>query len=107
MDTTTTAGGTSTHTLPPNSLQIDFNTPKKLNKVSGTNTTVNHVITSPEVNAARTTGGLETTMDTATNTDGATANPLPPDSVTPQKLNDISTNEKCPSDTNTHTVSTK
>ncbi len=57
--------------------------------------------------AANTTGGVETFMDTATNTDGAIANPLPPDSVTPQKLNDISTNEKCPSDANTPPVSTK
>jgi hypothetical protein len=107
MDTTTTAGGASAHILPTNSLQIDFNTPKKLNGVSSANTTVDHVITSPAMHATKTTSGVETTMDTATNADGATTNPLPPDSVALQKLNDISTNEQCPSDTNTHTVSTK
>jgi hypothetical protein len=107
MDAATTAGGTSAHTLLPNSLQIDFNTLKKLNGVSGAYTTVNCVITSPPLHAAKTTSGVETTMDTTTNADGATTNPLLPDSVTPQKLNDIRTNEKCPSDTNTHTISTK
>jgi hypothetical protein len=49
----------------------------------------------------------ETIMVTATNAQCATANPLPPDSVIPQKLNYISTNEKCPSDTNTLPLSTK
>ncbi len=43
--------------------------------------------------AANTTGGVDTIIDTATKADGAIANPLPPDSVILQKLNDISTNE--------------
>jgi hypothetical protein len=92
MDTATTAGGASAHTLPPDSLQNPFHTPKKLNGVGSTNTTVDHVITSPTMHAAKTTSGVETTMDMATNADGATANPLPPDSVTPHNLNDISPN---------------
>jgi hypothetical protein len=107
IDTAINAGGASAHNVPRDSLQINYNTPKKLNKVGGANTTVNHVITSPTVHITKTTGGVETTMNTATNTAGATTNPLSPDSVTPQKLNDISTNKMCPSDTNTHTVSTR
>jgi hypothetical protein len=82
MNTATIVDGASTHTLPPDSLQIDFNALKKLNEGGGTNTTVDRVITSPAVHATKTTGGVETTMDTPTNTDGTTANSLPPDSVT-------------------------
>jgi hypothetical protein len=77
-------------------------------KISASNTTVDGEITRVVKHATNTTGSVETIMDTTTNTDGTTANnPLPPDSVTLQKLNDISTNEKCPSDTNTLPMSTK
>ncbi len=107
MDTATNAGGTSAHTQPPDSLQIDFNTLKKLNRGSGANKTVQHVITSPAMYASETTSGMETNMETTTNAGGATISPLPPDSVTPQKQNDISTNKMCSSDTNRHTVSIK
>jgi hypothetical protein len=75
-------------------------------KISASNTTVDGEITSVVEYRANTIGGVETIMDTATN-HGATANPLPPDFVTPQKQNHISANEKCPSDTNTLLVSTK
>ncbi len=76
-------------------------------KISTRNTTANGDITRVIEQAANTTSGVETIMDTTTNADVTTANPLPPDSVTPQKLNDISNNGKCPSDTNTLLVSTK
>jgi hypothetical protein len=76
-------------------------------KISASNTTVDGEIIRDVEHAANTTGGVETIMDTTTNADGAIANPLPPDFVTPQKLNDISTNEKCSSDTNTLPVNTK
>ncbi len=75
-------------------------------KISASNTTVDGEIARVVEHAANTTGGVETFMDTATNADG-TINPLSPDSVTPQKLHDISTNEKCPSETSTHPVSAK
>ena len=64
-------------------------------------------ITQVVEHTTNTSGDVETIMDTTANADGTIANPLPPDSVTPQKLNDISTNKKCPSDTNTLPVSTK
>jgi hypothetical protein len=75
-------------------------------KTSATNTTVNGEITTVVKHAAKTTGGVETFMGAATNADGTIANHLPPDSVTLQKLNDISTNEKFPMNTNTLPVST-
>jgi hypothetical protein len=62
-------------------------------KISTGNTTVNGEITRVVEHATITTGGVEKIIDTATNADGTTTNPLPPDSVTPQKLNDISTNQ--------------
>jgi hypothetical protein len=83
MNTATTAGGASAHTPPPDSLQNPFHTPIKLNGVGGANTTVDRVITSPAMHATKTIRGVKTTMDTATNADGTTANPLPPDFVTP------------------------
>jgi hypothetical protein len=61
-------------------------------KISTSNTTVDGAITRVVEHAANTTGSVGTIMDTVTNTDGAIPNSLPPDSVTPQKLNDISTN---------------
>jgi hypothetical protein len=88
MDTASNAGSSTANPLPPDQvlgyhwLKVDV--------------MVDHVNTSSTMHAAKTTGSVETTMDTAINADGATANPLPPDFVTPQKLNDISTNEKCP-----------
>jgi hypothetical protein len=76
-------------------------------KISISNTTVDGEITMIVEHAANTTGSVETITDTTANANGATTNPPPPDSVTPHKLNDISTNEKCPSETNTYPVSTK
>jgi hypothetical protein len=76
-------------------------------KISTRNTTVSGEITRVVKHDTNTIGSVGTIMDTATNADGATATPLPPDSVTPQKLNNFSTNEKCPSEKNTHPVSTK
>ncbi len=58
-------------------------------KISASNTTVDREITRVAEHAVNTTSGVETTMDTATNADGTTPNPLSPDSVTPQKLDDI------------------
>ncbi len=43
MGTATATGGASNHTLPPDSVQNPFHTPKKLNSVGGANTTVDHV----------------------------------------------------------------
>jgi hypothetical protein len=76
-------------------------------KTSASNTKVDGEITRVVEHSANTMGNVETFMGTATNADGIIANHLPPDSVIPQKLNDISTNEKCPPDTNTLPVSTK
>ncbi len=76
-------------------------------EISASNTRVDKEITRAAVHAANTTSGVETIMDTATKADGTIASPLPSDSVTLQKLNDISTIEKCSSDTNTLPMSTK
>ncbi len=73
IDTPTNAGGATANPLP-------------LDQVLGyhwLNVTVDRVNTSPAVHAAKTTGGVETTMDTAINAGGATTYPLPPDSDTP------------------------
>jgi hypothetical protein len=99
MDTATIAGSTTANPLPPDQvlgyhwLKVDV--------------MVDRVNTSPAVHAAKTTSGVETTMDTAINAGGTAANPLPPDSDTSQKLNNTSTTKICPSNTNTQTVSTK
>ncbi len=76
-------------------------------KISTSNTTVDGEITMVVKHAANTTGGVETTMDTTINAGSAATNPLPPDSDTPQKLNNTNTTKICPSNTNTHSVSTK
>jgi hypothetical protein len=76
-------------------------------KISASNTMVDWEIIRVVKHAAKTTGSVETIIDTATNADGTTTNPLPPDSVTLQKLNDVSTNEKCLSDTNAYPMRTK
>jgi hypothetical protein len=76
-------------------------------KISASNTTVNGEITRIVEHAADTTGQVETTMDTTINAGGTTTNPLPPDSDTPQKLNNTSTTKICPSNTKTQTGSTK
>ncbi len=99
MDIATNAGGTTTNPLPPDQvlgyhwLKVDV--------------MVNRVNTSPAVHTAKTTGSVETTMDTAIKAGGAATNPLPPDSDTLQKLNNTSTTNICSSNTNTRTVSTK
>jgi hypothetical protein len=76
-------------------------------KISAGNTTVNGEITRIVEHAINTTGQMDTTIDTAISAGGATTNPLPPDSDTPQKLNNTSTTKICPSNTKTQTVSTK
>jgi hypothetical protein len=76
-------------------------------KINASNTTVVNEITRIVEHAANTTGQVETTMDTAINTGGATTNCLPHDSDTLQKLNNTSTTKFVPSNTNTQTVSTK
>jgi hypothetical protein len=76
-------------------------------KISASNTMVDSKITRIIEHAANTTGRVETTMDTAINVGGATTNPLPPDSDTPQKLNNTSTTKICPSNTKTQTGRSK
>jgi hypothetical protein len=71
------------------------------------NTTVNGEITRIVKYATNTTNQVETTMDTSINAGGATTNTLSPDSDTLQKLNNTSTTEICPSNTNTQAISTK
>jgi hypothetical protein len=99
MDTATNAGGTTANPLPPDQV-LDYHWLK-------VDVMVDRVNTSLAVHTAKTTGGVETTMDTAINTGGAANNPIPPDSDTPQKLNNTSTIKIRPSNTNTQTVSTK
>jgi hypothetical protein len=60
-------------------------------EISASNTMVYGEITRIVEHAANTTGGVETTMDTAINAGSAATNPLSPDSDTPQKLNYTST----------------
>ncbi len=99
INTATNAGGTTANPLPPDQvlgyhwLKVDV--------------MVDRVNTSPTMHAAKTTSSVETMMDTTINAGGATTIPLPPDSDTPQKLNNTRTTKICPSDTNTQTVSTK
>jgi hypothetical protein len=76
-------------------------------KFCASNTTIDGEITRIVDHAANTTSQVETTMDTAINSGGTTTNPLPPDSDTPQKLNNNSTTKFCPSKTKTQTISTK
>jgi hypothetical protein len=99
LDTAMNVGVTTTNPLPPDQvlgyhwLKVDV--------------MVDRVNTSPTMHTAKTTCGVETTMDDAINAGGTATHPLPPDSDSPQKLNNTSSTKICPSNTNTQTITTK